>query len=432
MSEETVVSNASELQEALAVGAGEIRVVGVIAGMPMITLPPGTALRGGVLRFGAKGIRLTKDNVLDGVTVVTASHEVAVLNDTGIPDAGTLTLRDVKASGQVLLLAEGALRTVHVVAENVHVDTADLRGRVARPRGFGVEAMQGAFTLWNRHQDRVEITAELRNVSAGSSERPVRGTGVFVGGHGDWNGAPDGGTVRVSELTTGDIHTDGGIAEATPDLISGGVFVITGADVDTVVCKGTVTTYGQNDMVLDNWGTVKHWRALAPITSHGPSGIGFVNFGALDSLDVTAPIVTTGKGARGFNLYDGSLAEARFTRIATSGDGSVGVQISKPMGRLIVTEDITTSGGEGLSLVKGVQLPLKAVALSIKEGGIVDSISIGGRLATSGAHVTTLEVAGAVAAFDAGGGIEATGSGSTAVEITGSIDLAGTVVRDPE
>ena len=199
-----------------------------------------------------------------------------------------------------------------------------------------------------------------------------------------------------------------------------------------MLCAGTVTTHGQNDMVLDNWGTVKHWSALAPITSHGPSGIGFVNFGALGFLDVQAPITTTGRGARGFNLYDGNLSEARFTQITTSGDGSVGVQISKPMGRLTVTGDITTSGGEGLSLVKGVQLPLKAAALSVKEGSVVDSVTIGGRLATSGAHVTTLEVAGTVGSFHAEGGVEATGPGSRAVDNTGSIDLAGVAVRDPQ
>lgn len=67
------------------------------------------------------------------------------------------------------------------------------------------------------------------------------------------------------------------------------------------------------------------------MTSHGPSGIGFVNFGEIDRLDVQAPIETFGNGARGFNLYDGSLRHASFESIATHGDGSFGVQVSKPM-----------------------------------------------------------------------------------------------------
>lgn len=191
---------------------------------------------------------------------------------------------------------------------------------------------------------------------------------------GDWDGKGAGGVLAVSQLRTGEIYTDGGIPAGPPDLISGGVFVISGARVEQVTTAGAVTTYGQNDMVLDNRGTVTTWTATGPVTSHGPSGIGFVNFGDIDLLDVHAPIRTLGKGVRGFNLYDGSLREARFAEIETTGDGSVGIQISMPLGTLHVTGDVATSGGEGLSLVEGVQVPLKAIALSIKPGGDVERI----------------------------------------------------------
>ncbi len=389
------VSTAQELAQAIADGVKEIEVQGTITGSPEITLPPGTTLRGGTLRFGAKGVRLTTDNTLHDITILTPVAEAAILNDTSVTDLGTLTLRNVTVQGQIVILAEDHVRAGRIHAESVHVIAADVRGRFHRPHGFGVEALQGAFTLWNRQPDpAVKLTAELLDISAGSAEAPVRGSGVFVGGHGDWAGYGDGGTVHVTQLRTGEIHADGGIPEATPDLISGAVFVISGATVDKVVSAGPTTTYGQNDMVLDNWGTVKEWVATAPVTSHGPSGIGFVNFGDIGTLDVQAPIVTTGKGARGFNLYEGTLRDARFQSIRTSGDGSIGIQISKPLGALSVTGDVTTSGGEGLSLVKGVQLTLKASALSVKAGGVVDSIRIGGKLATSGAHVTTLEVEG--------------------------------------
>jgi hypothetical protein len=36
-----------------------------------------------------------------------------------------------------------------------------MRGRELRPHGFGVDVLQGAFTLWNRQDDGV-LTAELR------------------------------------------------------------------------------------------------------------------------------------------------------------------------------------------------------------------------------------------------------------------------------
>lgn len=420
MSESRVVGNAEELLDAVASDAAEIEVRGTVSGMPMITLKPGVVLRGGVLEFGAKGVRLTTDNTLDGVTVRTAADEVALLNDTSVDDLGTLTLRNVTTVGQVLLLADDSVRAGHVIVDGLHVERADVRGRTVRPHGFGVEALQGGFTLWNRQaDDSVAITADLRGISAGSPDSPVRGSGVFVGGHGDWDGHGDGGTLRVSSLRTGEIHTDGGIPAGTPDLISGGVFVISGAVVEEVVNEGPVTTYGQNDMVLDNWGDVDSWRATAPVTSRGPSGIGFVNFGRLGRLDVQAPVQTFGTGARGFNVYDGSLEHASFESIATHGDGSTGVQVSKPLPVLEIKGDLSTEGGEGMSLVKGVQMTLKAVALSVKPGGSVGRVTIGGGLRTSGADVVTLEVEGEIDEIEVAGGISAAGRGSDAVHLRG-------------
>ncbi len=412
----TVVRSATELAQALEAGAAEVQIEGTITGSPMVTLPPGTTLRGGELVFGAKGIRLTTDNTLTDITVRTEDHEVAILNDTSVGTLGTLTLRNVRTVGQVLLVAEGAVRSGHVQIEGLHVERADVRGRARRPHGFGVEALQGALTVWNLQPDpEVTITAEILDVSIGTEQTPVHGSGVFVGGHGDWEGKGDGGTLKVSTLRTGEIHTNGGIPEGTPDLISGGVFVISGAVVEEVVDVGPVTTNGQNDMVLDNWGQVATWRATAPVTSNGPSGIGFVNFGDIDTLDVQAPIQTNGKGARGFNLYDGSLRAASFASIATTGDGSIGIQVSRPMGTLKVARDVTTAGGEGISLVKGVQTPLKAIAVSIKQGGEVDAIEVGGKVATRGDEVTTLEVEGRIGRLAVSGGILATGRRSDAV-----------------
>jgi hypothetical protein len=417
-----IVRSAQELVEALASGGEEIEVQGRLSGMAMITLGPGVKLRGGTLSFGAKGVRLTRDNELNGVTVLTEVDEVAILNDTSVADFGTLTLRGVRTTGQVLLLAEDAVRAGHVLVDGLRVDRADVRGRVVRPRGFGVEALQGAFTLWNRQPDAaVALTAELLDIAVGSAQTPVRGSGVFVGGHGNWDGIADGGTIRVSLLRTGEIHTNGGIPIGTSDLISGGVFVISGAVVQEVANDGPVTTNGQNDMVLDNWGEVATWTATAPVTSNGPSGIGFVNFGTIDRLDVQAPIQTFGSGARGFNLYDGSLRHASFASIATHGDGSVGVQVSKPLPILEISGDLSTDGGEGQSLVKGVQMSLKAIALSVKPGAKVGSVSIGGQVRTTGENVISVELEGEVDRIAIAGGVIAEGAGSDGMHVRGDI-----------
>lgn len=409
MAGSSVVTTASELLDAVGSGCEEITVRGVVEGIPMLTLAPGERLRGGTLRFAAQGLRLTRDNELESVTVLTADDEVAILNDTSVADLGTLSLRDVRTRGQVQLVAADAVRAGHVRVDGLHVDLADVRGRLDRPPAVGVETLPGAFTLWNRRPDAV-ITAELRDVGAGSPSSPVRGSGVFVGG-----------AVHVSTLRTAEVHTDGGIPAGTPDLISGGVAVGAGAVVKEVVNAGPVTTRGQNDMVLDNLGDVATWTALAPLTSHGPSGVGFVNFGQIDRLDVRGPIRTFGSGARGFNFYDGSLRHASFASIATEGDGAIGVQVSRPLPVLDVAGDLTTAGGEGRSLVKGVQVVLKAIALSVKPGGEVGTITVGGQVRTTGDDVISVEIEGAVGRIDVSGGVVAKGARSDAVHVRGEI-----------
>lgn len=418
------VRSAGELAEAISSGTRKIRVEGTISGSPSITLPEGTTLCGGELVFLAKGVRLTKDNTLQNITITTTPYEVAVYNDTSVADAGTLSFQNVTTIGQVYIVAEAETMTVRVETEGLHIKDADVRGRAEQPHGYGVDVLQGGITLWNRQKEASSsFTATLRDVSVGTEETPVRGSGVFVAGYGDREGHLAGGAFLADLIETGKVVTDGGITPGTPDKISGGVFVVSGASVDRVVNAGEVTTHGQNDMVLDNWGYVKEWVSTADVRSTGPSGIGFVNFGDIEKLDMQAPVITTGGGARGFNLYDGYLKEASFHSIKTTGDGSVGIQVSKPMGSLTVHNDVVTTGGEGASLVKGVQVTLKAVAFSVKSGGDIESVTIGGRLRTEGADVVTFEVAagGTIKALTLGGGIEAKGTGSKATDVQGCI-----------
>jgi hypothetical protein len=415
------VSSVAELMDALA-SADDIEVNGSLTGMPMISLRPGVSLRGGSLRFGAKGIRLSSDNRIEDVTVIVPDWELAIFNDTAVSSLGHIRLTNVRSTGQVLLLADGAVRSGHVDVDGLVVASADVRGRTERPHGFGVDALQGAFTLWNRQPDAaVRITATLTGISAGSAESPIRGSGVFLAGHGSWSGQGDGGKMHADLLSTGQIVTDGGIEPGTPDLISAGVYVVSGAEVETVINDGPVTTLGANDMVLDNWGKVGSWTARAPLTSRGPSGIGFVNFGELERLDVQAPVTTYGPGARGFNVYDGSLASARFQSITTYADGAVGIQVSKELPLLDITDSVTTFGSSGTSLVRGEQTELCAVAVSVLAGGRIGRLTAGGSLSTRGDQVVTLEVAGTIGALKVQQGITAAGVASDAVRLAGEI-----------
>jgi len=261
--------------------------------------------------------------------------------------------------------------------------------------------------VWNQQSDRaVAITADLTGLSAGRAGAPVHGSGIFVSGAGE-----GGGRLLVHRLETEAVYSDGGIAPGTPDRICGGVFVVSGAFVDRVHNLGPVTTYGPNDMVLDNWGTVGAWTAEEKITSYGPSGIGFVNFGTVDLLQLKAAIETFGQGSRGFNVYTGTVNTAEFERVVTHADGAVGIQISQPVGVITVHRGIETNGGTGDSLVKGVVVKLPAIALSIKPGGSARKIAVAGGIITHGAGISPLELHGKIDSLEITDGVTAAGGG---------------------
>ncbi len=380
------VSSAAALLAAAAdVGVRHITVTESLADVPTLRLSPGQTLTGAdpqtTLRFaaGQHGLQLSTDNSVDNLELVTDIDKWAVFNDTGVEQLGRLLLQNLVVHGVVLLLARDKVRGGHVEAHDVDIVAADARGYDVRPAGFGVEVIPGAFTLWNQQPDKaVTITAELTGLSAGRAGAPVHGSGIFVSGAGDV-----GGRMVVSLLETGAVYSHGGIAPGVANRISGGVFTVYGAFVDSVHNLGPVTTYGQNDMVLDNWGSVDSWVAEDKITSYGPSGIGFA----------------------------GTVHSAEFDRVVTHADGAVGMQISQPVGSIVVHRGIETFGGTGDSLVKGVVVQLSAIALSFKPGAWAREVSIAGGLTTHGPGVNPLELHGTVDALTITGGINAAGEG---------------------
>jgi len=412
--EKRQVSTAGELQAATAnTDVRHIVISAPIGDLPTLRLSPGQTLTGSgaqsALRFaaGRDGLQLPSDNRVEGLRLIADPDKRAVFNDPSVETLGRLILLGLDVTGVVQILARDRVRSGHVEVENLDIAAGDARAYDERPMGYGVEVIPGAFTLWNQHKDRaVTITAELAGLNAGRAGAPVRGSGIFVAGGGD-----SGGRLIARRLETRAVYSDGGIAPGTPDRITGGVFVVSGAYVDNVRNHGPVTTYGPNDMVLDNWGTVGRWIAEEKVTSHGPSGIGFVNFGTVDVLQAKAPIETFGQGARGFNVYTGTVRQAEFERVVTHEDGAVGIQISQPVGEITVHRGLETYGGTGDSLVKGVVVKLPATALSIKPGGSARKIAIAGGLITHGEGINPLDLHGAVDAFAITEGFAAAGGG---------------------
>ena len=406
------VATTSELLAALSDSTiAAIVVNSNLTGLQTFRLSPGQTLSGAtsgvVLHFaaGEDGVQLSTDNRVENLALETDPDRRALYNDTKVERLGRLLLLRLRTIGTIRLLANDKVRSGHIEAESIEIASADARGFAERPKGYGVEVIPGAFVLWNQQADRsITITAKLTGLTAGRAGAPVRGSGIFVSGAGD-----SGGRLIVSQLETGAVHSDGGIALGTPDRITGGVFVVSGAFVDRVVNQGPVTTYGPNDMVLDNWGAVGAWTAEGKITSLGPSGIGFVNFGTVDELEVQAPIETFGQGSRGFNVYAGTVHTAQFERVVTHADGAVGIQISQPVGEIIVRRGIETYGGTGDSLVKGVVVKLPAIPLSIKSGGSARRVSIAGGLIAHGVGIPPLELHGSVDSLQITEGIGASG-----------------------
>jgi hypothetical protein len=410
-STDKAVSTVDALVAAVKNKARHIIVHGKLTDVPSINLSPGQTLRGdddeAAIIFTADGLQLSSDNRVHNIRLETAPDKRAVFNDTSVDSFGRIELRGVTTIGRVQILARDKVKAGHVDITGLDIIAADARGERDRPQGYGVYVLQGAFTLWNMQQDTgVIISADLAGLSAGRDGAPVRGSGIFVSGGGD-----DAGKLAVRRLETEAVYSDGGIAPGTPDQITGGVFTVYGAHVDVVRNRGPVVTYGVNDMVLDNWGVVDRWTAEAKITSYGPSGIGFVNFGIVHELKVTEPIETFGQGARGFNVYTGTVNLAEFDRVTTHADGAVGIQISQPIGKLVVRRGIETFGGTGESLVKGKVLMLSAIGLSVKPGGSAREIEISGGIRTNGAGVSPIEQHGAIESLRVSGGFTAAGGG---------------------
>jgi hypothetical protein len=374
--------------------------------VPEIRLSPRTTLRGHrdrtpVLRFAeGNGVCLTSDNRVENLALLVSPDRLAIWNDESVASLGTLTLRSISTIGRVRLLARGAIRSGHVEVKGLDIVAADARFEKEKPHEYGVQVVQGAFTLWNMQSDpNAVITSNLAGLSAGRIGAPVLGCGIFVSGAGE-----TGGRLRVQHLETNAVYSDGRIEPGTADQISGGMFVVHGASVELVVNRGPVTTYGADDMALDNWGDVDRWICEDKVATFGPSGVGFVNFGRINQLVMRAPIETHGVGARGFNVYSGTIRNGDFDRIVTHGDGAVGVQICQAVGRLACRRGIETHGATGKSLVKGVLQDLAAISLSIKPGGSAQEIRVLGGLRSYGKDVPPFEQHGSIESLHIEGG----------------------------
>lgn len=405
----TVVRDAASLTEAVQHTHVVIEVAGRLHDLEKFTLLEGSSLVGTtpdaelVFKPDSDGILLTANHTLQNLTLRTDSSRLALSLEPAMTTLGQLRLQHLVIHGR-LHLESSTVMTADLILNDIQLYDSDSTSDPHRPSGYGVEVAPGALTIYNRCTDpKSHWTLSAENLSGGTQEMPLKGSGIFIFGgmtvlaNADPQGRPapssPGGTIDLKLLTTGEIHTNGSIPAGVGNLITGGIFVGSGVKAQQVVNNGSVTTYGTNDMVLDNWGNVRLWLARQSVVSHGTSGIGFVNFGELQTLIIQGDLVTYGEGARGFNLYDGTLAYAEFKSITTHGNGSIGIQTSKPFGNILVLGDVITKGGRGNSLVRGVVVQLDAHALSLKPGTSGKEIIVLGQVEAQREEVTALDFA---------------------------------------
>ena len=370
------ITSFSELQQAISKNEKDLVIQCSILCYHSFVLPENAALRGEtgknvMLCFNnGDGVGLSVANTIKDINIQTASDRKAVYLSSSNEDLGSYRFENLTLTGQ-----------------------------------FSFIARTGVLSA--------DITVLAENICIGRTNAPVIGSGIFIAGAGD-----RGGKTIVSRLHTGAVHSTGMLPFGVADMITAGIFIVNGCQAKEIVHDGEIVTYGVNDMVLDTWGEVESWTCNAPVISYGPSGVGFVNFGIVGKFIANAPLETYGLGARGYNQYDGTVEDASFHSVTTYGDGSVGVQISKAIGKLTVLNDITTYGSIGNSLVKGVNVQLPAVALSIKPGGEVQQIEIKGSVVTHGDKVISYEVnEGIVHDIRVEGAIIANGSDSIPISI---------------
>jgi hypothetical protein len=223
----------------------EIVLMTNLSEVPPVGLLPGQGLgsdsgetRSLIFREHTDGVRLSSDNRIEGVNIVTSPERRAIWNDYSVGSLGEISLRSVRATGRVQILAKEKIRAGRVQVDGLEIQSADARSEEERPHAYGVHVLQGAFTLWNMQPDEdVVLSAALVNLWVGRFGAPVLGSGVFVSGAGD-----KAGRVNVELLETGAVYVDGKIPPGTPDEITGGVFTVYGAHVDTVRNKGPVVT----------------------------------------------------------------------------------------------------------------------------------------------------------------------------------------------
>jgi hypothetical protein len=235
-----------------------IAVSGHLTNAASVCLGPGQSLRGAddnaIITFapGADGLQLSSDNRIHNIRLETTPEKRAIFNETSVASLGQIELRGVTTIGRVQILARDKVRGGHVDVNGLDIIAADARGesvRMVMASMFSkahsrsgtcnrTTASSSARTLSASQPD-----ATVRRFEAAASSSAAQATKAAGSSCGGWR--PTRFTAMVGFRRTPRTSSQEESSQSTAPTSM----------------RGPVTTYGVNDMVLDNWGTVDRWIA---------------------------------------------------------------------------------------------------------------------------------------------------------------------------
>ncbi|MEG0949630.1 MAG: hypothetical protein RR212_06560 [Bacteroidales bacterium] len=361
---------------------------------------------------GAEGFCLSKGNELKNLVIETDPDKRAIFQDQEMESMNNHHLTRLSVTGQISFIVTDKTRKGHIDASFVHVKEANTAQIPDRPNRFGVDMMQGAFTIWNKSENHMEIEVDISHFSCGSETKPILGSGLVICGTEEQMGH-----VRVNVLSCGHIYTKGEIGKGVADLVCAGIGIGYQTLVRHMNIYGRITCYGGNEMGIYNWGTIERASMTDRIETHGANGCGFINAGNIGTFNFMHEIETYGTGARGFYMFDGAAKDLHFDRIVTHGNAANAIQFNRYIDRISISKGIEVFGNALNVLFADTIVKTSSDAICIQPGGTVRMLKVSGDLISHGNDVCTIFNEAAIEKLLVSGKVLATGEKSTALEV---------------
>lgn len=163
------------------------------------------------------GIGLSSNNTISDLTVQTKSDQRAIYTTLSKEDLGIFHLQNLTVSGQIQFITRIGTMKSELIADNIDIVACDARNGIEQPQKYGVNVLQGAFTVYNFNGNPESLLkTKLTNISLGRKNAPVLGSGLFVSGFGD-----NGGFTEAELITTREIYSNGMNTYGVANIITG-------------------------------------------------------------------------------------------------------------------------------------------------------------------------------------------------------------------